>query len=136
MSLESILNRILNEANAEAEKIIQDANRQAEKIIQDAKLAADALYQDIISRAKADYEHQKQRLIVNARLEYKKNLLESKQEFINEVFNKIKSTVNSDKIKKKQISSDKAREVPEDIDFYLNKTRQDYETEIAGILFG
>lgn len=135
MSLESILNRILNDANAQREKIIQEALQEANRIIQEAKLEAEGLYNTGIQKEKALYESQKQRLIVNARLEYKKNLLKAKQELIDAVFEKLKPNLRKDKFKKQRIFQDKVQEVPEDINFYLDKVRLDYETDISRILF-
>jgi len=135
MSLESILNHILSEADTQREKIIQEAKQQRDKIIQEAKLEAEKFYRESLNKEKALLETQKQRLIVNARLDAKKSLLETKQELIDDVFKKLKSALKGDKFKKQQVSLDKVKEVPEEIDFYLSKFRPDYETEIAKVLF-
>ena len=54
---------------------------------------------------------------------------------IDSVFEKLKLTPESNKFKKQQVSADNVKEAPEDVDFYLKQLRQDYETEIARILF-
>lgn len=136
MSLESILGRIENEVFIQRDRIIQEAREEAEKIIQQAKMDAEKLYKEILYKERALYEHQRQKLIVNTRLEAKKNLLAAKQELIDAVFIKLKSAFKKEKFKKQQIFQHKINEVSEDIDFYLNKIRPDYETEIAKILFG
>lgn len=136
MSLESILSRIFKEADIQKKRIIQEATLEAERIVKEAQQEAQVLYQNIIARAKASYESEKQRRIVNARLEHRKSLLAVKQESIESVFKKLKSTLKGDKFKKQQVCQDKIKEVSEDIDFYLNNTRLEYETEIAKILFG
>jgi len=135
MSLDAVLEQIINEANSQKEKIIEAAKQQADSFIQAAKAEAEALYQELISKARVDYKNQRERLMVNARLEYKKKLLQTKQELIDSVFKKLKSTLKSERFKKQQVLVDKVKEIPEDIDFYLSKFRQDYETEIARILF-
>jgi vacuolar-type H+-ATPase subunit E/Vma4 len=135
MSLESILSHILNQAYAQKELITQEAKKEAERITQDAQREAVALYQNIINKASSDYGIQKQRLIVGARLEYKKGLLETKQVLIDSVFEKLKSTFKGDKFKKQQVYADRVKEVPEDVDFFLSKFRQDYESQIADMLF-
>jgi vacuolar-type H+-ATPase subunit E/Vma4 len=135
MSLESIVKHILEEAESSGQRAIQEAKKEAQAIIQGAKGEADILYQDIIAQAMAGAESEKQRLIVNARLEYKKNLLQAKHELIDGVMQKLKSELKKDKFKKQQIHADKTQEVAEDTDFYLTKARQDYESEIANILF-
>jgi len=135
MPLESILERILAEAVAQQEKIIQEALTQAEKVMQEARQSADILYQDILQKAKADSLSQKQMCIVNARLGHKRNILEAKQELIESVFKKTKSTLKEVAIKKQLVFADKVSEAAADIDFYLGRLRQDYESEIARILF-
>lgn len=146
MSLESILSHILNEAASQQDKIIREAHLAADKIIQEAKLKADNFYKEMLEREKSASLAKKQGLIVNSRLEGKKNLLKAKQELIDEVFNKLKTHLKSDifsrhggiplgGVKKQQVLIDKVKEVPQDLDFYLRDLRQDYETEIARILF-
>jgi len=135
MSLDSILKHILDEAGSKRQEILRQAHLEAEALIQESRAQADAVYQDIIGRAEKDCRKNKERLLVEARLEAKKGLLLVKQELIAEVFARLKSGLKSDKLKKEQVSQDKVKEVPEDLDFYLAKLRQDYETEIAGILF-
>ncbi len=135
MSLESILNNIIDEADSQKEKIIRQAQQQADAIIQAAKQEAQRLYQELIDKEKNLSLAGKQKLIVDVRLESKKKLLSMKQELINAVFEKFKSGIKKDKLKKKQILQDKIHEVPEDIDFYLDKIRLDHESEIAKMLF-
>lgn len=136
MSLESILNKITHNGNLEGKKIIQEARKEAEGIIQQAKEEADKLYRQILEKEKSLYESQKQKLLVNARLEDKKNLLKAKQELIAEIFERLKSEIPKGKIKEQHILQHKTEEVSEDVDFYLDNLRHDYETEIARVLFG
>lgn len=135
MSFESILSQIVNEANAERKKIINQANQQKEEILRQAKLEAENFYQEIVDKERRVFEAEKQKIIVNARLEGKKQLLSAKQGLIDQVFERLKSEIKKDSFKKKQISQDGTKEVPEDIDFYLKKIRPEYETEISEILF-
>jgi len=78
MSIESIINHILDEAGVQRDKIMRDAQQQAELILQEAIQEADKVYQEILAREKSLLEAEKQKLIVNARLESKKNLLKAK----------------------------------------------------------
>jgi len=135
MSFDSILKHILDEAGSKRQEILRQAHLEAEALIQEAKAQADAVYRDIIVRAQKDCQKNKERLLVNARLEAKKSLLLVKQELIAEVFTRLRMALKSDRFKKEQVSQDKVKEVPEDLDFYLAKLRQDYETEIAEVLF-
>jgi vacuolar-type H+-ATPase subunit E/Vma4 len=135
MSLESILEHILNEAELEKNKIVQEALAQVDAIIRQAKEEAAGFYKSIVAKEKSLHEHHKKKLIVNASLEHKKNLLAAKQELIDEVFSRLKSTLKAERFKKEQVSYDKVKETVEDIDFYLAMLRQEHETEIARILF-
>jgi V/A-type H+-transporting ATPase subunit E len=135
MSIESIINHILDEAGVQRDKIMRDAQQQAELILQEAIQEADKVYQEILAREKSLLEAEKQKLIVNARLESKKNLLKAKQELIDRVIEKLKSEIEKEKFKKYQVLQDKVKEVPEDMDFYLNNLRLEYEPEIAKIIF-
>jgi vacuolar-type H+-ATPase subunit E/Vma4 len=136
MSLESIINHILGEANSQKAKIIQEANQQAHEIIQTAKEDADKIYQEIIEREKSLVLAEKQKFIVNARLQAKKDLLREKQELIDLLFEKLKTQLGKGKFKKRQVFLDKEQDIPGDIDFYLAKIRVDFESEIAKYLFG
>ncbi len=135
MSLESILNNIINEADSRKEKIVQEAGQQADQIIQTAEQESERLYQDFVNTEKNLSLAEKQKLIVNARLESKKKLLSVKQELIKAVFEELRTKIKKDRLKKKQILPDKIQETAEDMDFYLNKIRLEYESEIARILF-
>lgn len=135
MALEDILRHILNDADIEAEGIIRQAKEEALKIIQEGKSEAEKLYQGNIGKEKTLCEKQRQKLIVNARLEAKKDSLLNKQELITLVFKKLKANLNKAQLKKQQIGRDKVQEDYEDVDLYLNRIRPDYETKIAEMLF-
>ncbi len=135
MSLESIFKHIIDEADAKKDILIQQASGQAEAIIQSARQEAEALYQKLIDREKVLSIAQQQKLVINARLQAKKNLLKAKQELIDGVFQKLKPQLDKEKIKKKIVSLDSEQEAFEDVDFYLAGIRLDYESEIAQHLF-
>jgi V/A-type H+-transporting ATPase subunit E len=135
MPLESILHKITHNANLEAKRITQEARKDADKISQQAKKEAEDVYQQILDKEKTILLAQKQKSLVNARLEAKKSLLKAKQELIDQVFEGIKSQIPKGKIKEYHVLPDKTKEAAEDIDFFLSNLRHDYETEIAIILF-
>lgn len=135
MSLGSILNHIIGEADKEKNNIIQQAQQQAEAIIQQAQQQADGIYKEIINAEKSLLEKEKKKLVVNSNLESKKKLLKSKQEMIDAVFEKLKSTLKKDRLKKQQIFKNRIEEVAADIDFYLDRIRLDNEAELAKIFF-
>ena len=135
MSLESILDRILSEAQLKADDIIHKAGQETEGIIQKAKLEAGDIYREGIDREKSIFEKRKQKIIVQARLEGKKKILTAKQELIDEVFGGLELSLGKNKLKKQQVTYNETHEVAEDMDFYLGRIRSDYEADIARILF-
>ena len=135
MSIESILQRITNNADTESQQIIQQARQEAAEILQQAQKEADKTYEGMLAKEKLLYAAQKQGVMVNARLEHKKDSLAAKQRLINIVLEKVKQHLGKGRLKKEQITQDKVHEVSEDIDFFLEQLRRNYETEIAKILF-
>lgn len=136
MSLESIIDSILKDAEANAGKIIKEAKSSADRILQDTLTETKDIYNQNVTKGNLFCESNKEKVIVKARLEAKKNLLAAKQELINKVIEKLKADLKKSSLKKKEIFKDKTSEVPENIDFYLKNLRLDYESEIAKILFG
>lgn len=135
MSLESIVEHILTTAKAEAEQILQGAKQEAAQIIQQSHQEAEALYELLLNKEKALYESQKQRVLVNARLEGRKNLLFARQELIDIVFERVRVELGKNKLKRQQVKYDKIEEVSEDPAFYFKQLKSDYESEIAKIIF-
>lgn len=135
MSLDSILEHIISNADIEAGKIIEEARLSKENILKEAKEEADKLYNQRLQKEKAAGERIREGLLVNARLESKKSILAAKQGLLSEVFEKLKPAFAGAKLSRELIGRDKTSEVAEDIDFYIDKIRRDYEAEVAKILF-
>lgn len=135
MSLENIVDHIIRNADIQKETIIEEARQKALNIIIESKKEANVIYEDLIRKEKSLMENQNRKLIVAARLKNRNFLLQVKQNLISESFSRLKSHLGRGSLKKKQIFSDKVKEIPEDIDFYLNKLRADFENEVAKILF-
>jgi V/A-type H+/Na+-transporting ATPase subunit E len=135
MSLELILEHIGSDARAQQENSIQSAKNDAAQILERARADAQKAYEEIMSRQKNLAESQKQKGIVTARLEARKDLLAVKQEFINAVFEKLKSQLVKEQVHKTSIFLDREVATPEDVEFYIAKIRSEHESEIARILF-
>lgn len=94
MNAEQVVQKILAEANAEAEKIISDAKAKvAEK---GAHLDAEIAEFDMKSEgfAKEAAEDKFQRVLANARMTNAKQVLTAKVAILDEVFDKAKTTIN------------------------------------------
>jgi vacuolar-type H+-ATPase subunit E/Vma4 len=135
MSLDSILSHITKENDIERDKIIKAAQSQAREVVREAHKEAEAIYAQGLAKEKAACESQRQRLLAAVQLESKKKILQAKQELIGEVIAKLKPHLKKEKFKRKEIRFDAVKETAEALSFYLNKLRQDYESEIARMLF-
>jgi V/A-type H+-transporting ATPase subunit E len=135
MSLELILQHIGSDARAQQENIIQSAKNDAAQVLERSRADAQKAYEEIMNRQKNLAESQKQKGIVTARLEARKDLLAVKQEFINAVFEKLKSQLVKEQVHKTSIFLDREVTTPEDVEFYIAKIRSEHESEIARILF-
>ena len=95
MNAEQVVQKILSEAKAEAEKIVNDAKAKADE----QKAQLDSEIKDFDSetqeQAKAAAEDKLQRMLANARMANAKQLLAAKGELLDEVFEKAKDAVNT-----------------------------------------
>lgn len=135
MALESILDHILAQARAEKEKIIAQAKQDYQTMLAQAQEEAENLYQQSLNQEKTRLESERNKMLVRARLEGRKGILQVKQEAIDSCFDKVKTHIATGKLKKQQIFQDRIHESAEDIDFYLNRIRSNYESAVAQILF-
>ena len=88
MSLEKILDKIIDDANAEADKILVESREKAEKIKEEAEKKASELADALVEEAERQGQLEASRLITQARLETKINILSRKKELIQEVMEK------------------------------------------------
>lgn len=86
--IENIKEKILEDANKNAEEVRKKAQSEAISINKESMKKAEKKKEEIISSAKKDAEIVKQRLISNAQLEGKKEKYNSKQDLVNEAFDK------------------------------------------------
>ena len=94
MNAEQVVQKILAEANAEAEKIVNDAKAKVaeQKAQLDAEMADfDARTGQLAEDAAAD---KLQRMLAGARMDNGKQLLDAKVEILNDVFDRCKKAVN------------------------------------------
>jgi len=135
MALDSIITHIQAQAAGQAESIMHQARQQESQLLNAGKIAAEKLYRDLLALEKNRQEKQKQRQLVNCRLENRKKILATKEEILDSLFEKVRAQLQQGQIKKQVVSANEQREVPEDIGFYLEKMRRDFETQMAAMLF-
>ncbi len=86
MSIESILERILSDAQSEADEIIKKAEEEAKRIIEKEKSEAEEYFKKRLSEIDHHYKREKERAILNKRLEVRKNILGAKRGWMNKAF--------------------------------------------------
>ncbi len=99
MSIENITQKILDEANVNAETAIKSAETRSSEIISEAKLQAQAIMNTVAEKAEKDAESSKNRKVSAAELQKRKMMLSAKQESIKKGFD---------------VALDKLKEMPED----------------------
>jgi V/A-type H+-transporting ATPase subunit E len=94
MTLEKVMNLIIEDAKKEAENIIKEANKNAEQIIEDSKKNAitKALEEEkiLIKRAKEEAENIRNTILSEARIKSGWMIIDEKTKIINEVIEKTK----------------------------------------------
>jgi vacuolar-type H+-ATPase subunit E/Vma4 len=135
MALDSIIAHIEAQAAGQVEAVMRQARQQEAGLLADGKAAAEKSYRDLLDREKSRLEKQKQRRLVSCRLENRKKILQAKEEILTGLFEKVRVQLQKGHIKKLVVAADEERETPEDIGFYLQKLRRDFETRIAAMLF-
>jgi len=135
MAIESIVEHILKQARLQRERIIAEAlEKKADSARRSAEEAA-ILFSGAIQNAERAAAAEKNRIMITGRLEAKKRLLEAKREVLSSVFAELEPVLREKGLMKEQVLSDGSRSVPEESGFYLEKLRQDCESEIAAVLF-
>jgi len=135
MSLEKIIASIMAEATAQADAVTREAARQADTALASAQAEALRLYDELLGREHAQIERYKQKVLVAARLEARKRVLQEKQALIGEVFNALKAGLDKERLKIKEIFMDREIQTHADASFYLAAMRNDYENQAAARLF-
>lgn len=87
MSIEDIKEKIISEANINAQKIINNAKDKEREILEKAEKDAENIKEKILNQIKKEITISKEKIITEANLEARKNILSIKQEILNKVFN-------------------------------------------------
>jgi len=117
------------------DKIIAAAAEKKVALSRAADEEAEKLFREEVSKAERAAAAEKDRIIIDSRLEAKKRLLEAKRELLSSVFAGLKPLLEEKKLMKEQVSPEGIKSVPEEIGFYLEELRQDFESEVAAALF-
>lgn len=136
MSLEKILKKISDDAQAEADEILSENKRKAEEIKENARIQASKLAEELVKEAERQGRLEASRLITQARLEKKLNILSCKKELVEEVLEKAfrKSVEGTKGLKRKIIMKQGEREEPYDKERLKEELRSKLENEIIEAL--
>lgn len=136
MSLEKILDKILEEAQDEADKILLEGRRRAGEIVQNARSQAEAKGEIILEQAEKEGNLEASRLVTQARLEKRLRILRYKKELIDDVLEKAFQKHQGDQInlKRKVILKDGEQEESVDREELKQVLRPKLEKYIAGVL--
>ncbi len=88
MSAEKIIQRIKNDAEAQAKEVLMQAEKEASSVIEQAKEDAKLKADNILEDGKAKAENEKKILLSQANQELKRKTLEAKEEVIAQCFSK------------------------------------------------
>jgi len=136
MSLEKILDKILEEARSEAEHILLESRQKAEEITQNARKHGEMQASAILEQAERQGNLEASRLVTQARLEKRIKILSCKKDLIDEVLDKAFQKQKGDKIgmKRKIIRKDGELEEFVDQEKLKQELRPKLEKDIAEVL--
>ena len=136
MSLEKILDKILEEARREAEQILLESRQKAEEITQSARKQGEMQANVILEQAELQGNLEASRLVTQARLEKRIKILTCKKDLIDEVLEKAFQDQKGSQIglKRKIIRKDGEHEEFIDQEKLKQELRPKLEKDIAEVL--
>lgn len=136
MSLEKIVEKIINDARAEAGRITQESQKKAAEIKETAQEEASRLAAALVEEAQRKANLEASRLITQARLEKRIHLLSRKKELIEEILGKAlqKANIHEEALRKKIILKDGEQEESYDQNKLLEELRPKLENYILEVL--
>ncbi|MBN1272673.1 MAG: hypothetical protein JXB26_10440 [Candidatus Aminicenantes bacterium] len=136
MSLESIINRILSDADGEAERIVEESRKKADEVLSMARAEADKAAELIFAEIERQARLEASRVLTKARLENRLALLSRKKEIVKEILKKAFSEQSQrwGGMKKEIIFKEEVKEETLDEKRLLDEIRPRVEGEIAKIL--
>ena len=136
MSLESILEKIGREAQAERERIIRESREKAEQLRSQAETEAGELSQQLLAESAREAELEAHRLVTQARLQKRLRLLSLKKELVDEVLDlaferRAEDTVSLQRL---VVLKQGSREEPLDRETLKQELRPELEAYIVELL--
>ncbi|NIO48677.1 MAG: hypothetical protein GTN73_04450 [Candidatus Aminicenantes bacterium] len=136
MSLEKILERIIKDAQTEADEIVLESKKKAAEIKEKARKEASDIAAALLKEAERQGHLEASRIVTQARLEKKINTLSRKKELIEQVLEKAfqKGAKGKEGPKRKIIMKEGESEEPYDEEKLKEELRSKLESEILEAL--
>jgi vacuolar-type H+-ATPase subunit E/Vma4 len=136
MSLESILEKIGREAQAERDKIIHESRDRAEKLKEEARREAEEQAAQLLHESDREARLEAHRLVTQARLQKRLRLLALKKDLVNTVLEQAFSTQVSSSVslKRQVVLKEGVREEALDRETLKQELRPQLEGFIADLL--
>jgi len=136
MSLEKIVEKILSDAKAEADRIVQDSEKKAEEIRQAARLEAEDQAKQLLKEGERLGHLEASRLLTEARLKKKLELLACKQSLIDAVMEQAfdKNVRQAARFKRRVVYKDEEKEETFDEKRIKDEIRPRLENYIVRVL--
>lgn len=136
MSLESILEKIGREAQAERERIIRESREKAEKLRSEAELEAQKQSAQLLKESAREAELEAHRLVTQARLQKRLRLLSLKKELVDEVLDQAfdRQAEGAVSLKRQVVLKEGIREETLDRETLKQELRPQLEGYIAELL--
>jgi len=87
MALKEIKEKIIAEAKEEADKIIEEANKKAQEIREKTEKEIENTRSKILNQSQQEISLKRGKIVTEANLEARKNILSTKQEMVDKAFN-------------------------------------------------
>lgn len=136
MSLESILEKIGREAQAERERIIRESREKAEKLRSEAELEAQKQSAQLLKESAREAELEAHRLVTQARLQKRLRLLSLKKKLVDEVLDQAfdRQAESAVSLKRQVVLKEGIREETLDRETLKQELRPQLEGYIAELL--
>lgn len=136
MSLEKIVEKILEDGRAEADRIIKESLQKAEEIKENARKQGEEQARALLEEAERQAELDASRIVTQARLEKKIHILSCKKDLIDETLDRVfrSEDLKGERLRRKIIMKDGEKEEALDLEELKQQLRPELEREIAEVL--
>ena len=138
MSVEGIINRIMSDAKGEVDYILGEAKQQGKAIQEENELAAQEYFDRQRELLDEKYRKEKERTILNKRLDERKSVLQTRQIWMDKAFDEARSRLVNQPMKEyqtlmKQLIATVSSAKDEEVQFGTKGEEKELESVIADL---